>query len=260
MGEIEDIDDLVLVYGSDLSGTHEKGLPQWAARFRGASDGVAEGRTGQAYAIPTKDEHGRALPMTRIRSGLWRFAAEVSSTPGVFYQMTKIGCGPARIQEAKILALIDEAGLPDRVHLPGTWNTRIHPERMRVAVVVDLIHRNDRQIRADLDALLRYAGKTQRQMEVVTPDTAPMDRAVVDWAETQGVALRIVQTHYLKYAGAAEQVRTVTMLWYATHLLAYPVGQAREVLRTAHLARAMGVITTVRDTIDTPAAWARQAV
>ncbi|MHB8549316.1 MAG: A1S_2505 family phage non-structural protein [Thermoplasmataceae archaeon] len=247
LAERMDLDDLICVFGSNQSGRHGKGAAQWAARFRGAQPGVGSGRTGQAYAIPTKDEHIRSLSLMEIRSSLWKFAEEATATPDQCYQMTKIGCGLAGIPEAKILSLMTEARLPGNVWLPGTWVSAMTPGILRLMVSVDHIHRQDRQICDDLDRVFEQAIRKQRSMEVVTADAEPMDRVVMHWCDVRGVPVLTVPSHFAKYAHAADSVRNVLMAWYATHLLAYPVGEARMIYQIVRMSRAMGVKTVVRD-------------
>ena len=45
----------IFVFGSNLAGRHGKGAALWARQHRGAVYGVGVGRTGDSYAIPTKD-------------------------------------------------------------------------------------------------------------------------------------------------------------------------------------------------------------
>ena len=52
----------IFVFGSNLAGRHGKGAALFARQERGAIYGVGQGRTGNAYAIPTKDERLRTLP------------------------------------------------------------------------------------------------------------------------------------------------------------------------------------------------------
>lgn len=44
----------IFVFGSNLAGRHGKGAALSALHYHGAEYGVGIGRTGQAYAIPTK--------------------------------------------------------------------------------------------------------------------------------------------------------------------------------------------------------------
>jgi hypothetical protein len=54
----------IFVFGSNLAGRHGAGSALEAKRFHGAEQGIGIGRTGNAYAIPTKDYLLRgALPL-----------------------------------------------------------------------------------------------------------------------------------------------------------------------------------------------------
>lgn len=48
-------DDWIFVFGSNLAGGHGAGAAKAAREHYGARYGVGSGRTGRAYAIPTKD-------------------------------------------------------------------------------------------------------------------------------------------------------------------------------------------------------------
>ena len=48
---------MIFVFGSNLAGRHGAGAALYAARKYGAKYGVGVGRTGDAYALPTKDEN-----------------------------------------------------------------------------------------------------------------------------------------------------------------------------------------------------------
>lgn len=51
--------DAIFVFGSNLAGRHGKGAALIARQRFGAVYGVGEGFTGNAYAIPTKDQNLR---------------------------------------------------------------------------------------------------------------------------------------------------------------------------------------------------------
>ena len=57
---------MIYVFGSNLAGRHGKGSALCARNVYGAVYGVGVGRTGNAYAIPTKDERIKTLPLDRI--------------------------------------------------------------------------------------------------------------------------------------------------------------------------------------------------
>ena len=51
----------VFVFGARVSGSHRESSAAVAQRFHGAESTVAEGRTGNAYAIPHRGLPDRAL-------------------------------------------------------------------------------------------------------------------------------------------------------------------------------------------------------
>ena len=85
----------VFVFGSNLAGRHGAGAALFACRQRGARYGVGEGRTGNAYAIPTKDGGLRTLALPEIATHVRRFIRYADENPGVLFQVTPIGCGLA---------------------------------------------------------------------------------------------------------------------------------------------------------------------
>ncbi len=69
----------IFVFGSNLAGRHGKGAALFARQKHGAVYGQGVGLQGHSYAIPTKDEQLRTLPLEAIREHVEefkRFAAE----------------------------------------------------------------------------------------------------------------------------------------------------------------------------------------
>lgn len=92
----------VFVFGSNLAGRHGKGAALFASRQRGAQYGVGEGRTGNAYAIPTKDGALRTLALPEIATHVRRFIRYADENAGVLFQVTPIGCGLAGYRPEQI--------------------------------------------------------------------------------------------------------------------------------------------------------------
>ncbi len=106
----------VFVFGSNLAGRHGKGAALWAKQHRGAVYGQGVGFHGNSYAIPTKDESLRTLPLSVIReyvNGFRHFAAE---HPELVFELTPIGCGLAGYTPADIAPMFDHA--PQNIRLP----------------------------------------------------------------------------------------------------------------------------------------------
>jgi len=110
----------VFVFGSNRLGIHGAGAALYAKRKCGAVQGVGEGPTGDAYAIPTKAHpRGRGLPLEEIREGVERFLAYARANPGITFQVTTLGCGYAGHTAADIAPMF--RGAPDNVRLPGSF-------------------------------------------------------------------------------------------------------------------------------------------
>jgi len=99
----------VFVFGSNLAGQHGAGAAKFACRHRSAQYGVGEGRTGNAYAIPTKDQMLRTLHIDEIAFRVRRFIRYARDNPEVLFQVTPIGCGLAGYKPEQIAPLFIDA-------------------------------------------------------------------------------------------------------------------------------------------------------
>lgn len=84
----------VFVFGSNLAGRHGAGAAKAALKF-GAKMGVGVGLSGMTYAIPTKDEYLRTLPLNIIELYVDRFNRFTLQYPEVEFFVTRVGCGLA---------------------------------------------------------------------------------------------------------------------------------------------------------------------
>ena len=112
---------MIFVFGSNLAGRHGKGAALCARNTHGAVYGVGVGRTGNAYAIPTKDEHIQTLPLSRIEKYVTDFLEYARANPDLEFEVTRIGCGLAGYQEHEIKPMF--AGAPMNCHLPDSWRS-----------------------------------------------------------------------------------------------------------------------------------------
>ena len=111
----------VFVFGSNLAGRHGKGAAKFARECYGAVYGVGEGRTGNAYALPTKDGQLRTLPLESIAASLVRFAHYARCHPSELFLLTPIGCGLAGYTREEIRPLVEAANMPGNVALAAEW-------------------------------------------------------------------------------------------------------------------------------------------
>ena len=110
---------MIFVFGSNLAGRHGKGAALTTMREYGAVYGEGVGRTGNAYAIPTKDGRLHRLMLDEVEFYVNEFIDYVRRNPSLEFQVTKIGCGLAKFKEADIKPLFSDA--PSNCFLPLDW-------------------------------------------------------------------------------------------------------------------------------------------
>ena len=112
-------DEPVFVFGSNLAGRHGKGAAKWALENRGAVYGQGWGHWGNSYAIPTKDEKLRTLPLIEINIYVVDFLDYARIRPDLQFQLTPIGCGLAGYRREDIEPMFEDA--PANVLWPPEW-------------------------------------------------------------------------------------------------------------------------------------------
>lgn len=110
---------MIFVFGSNLAGRHGAGAALHARNHCGAKYGVGEGLQGKSYAIPTKDEQLRTLPLERIREYVERFIAFATERSDLTFEVTRIGCGLAGYKDEDIAPMFQ--GAPTNCKLPASW-------------------------------------------------------------------------------------------------------------------------------------------
>lgn len=113
--------EVVFVFGSNLAGRHGKGAALEAVRHWGAEYGVGEGRTGNAYALPTKDANLKTLPLSEIKQSFirfWKYALQNDETQ---FLLTPFGTGLAGYRVTEIRSIMSGGPLRN-VWLTGEWD------------------------------------------------------------------------------------------------------------------------------------------
>lgn len=108
----------VFVFGSNLAGIHGAGAARDAYDHYGAIWGKGEGLQGQSYAIPTKDEKIRTLPLHLVAGYVERFLVCARRSNLIFF-ITRIGCGLAGYTDKDIAPMFVDA--PENCELPHGW-------------------------------------------------------------------------------------------------------------------------------------------
>jgi hypothetical protein len=111
----------VFVFGSNLAGRHGAGAARYAAEHFGAQEGVGEGLTGRAYAIPTKDAQIRDMDTAAIEPAIQRFVEFAQQRPDMAFLLTPVGCGLAGHSVQWLWSVLHRIGLPANVHLTASW-------------------------------------------------------------------------------------------------------------------------------------------
>ena len=106
----------IFVFGSNLRGVHGAGSAKEAVLHWGAKPGHSVGRSGDSYAIPTKDKALRVLPVKAIARYVDDFIVYAMIHSKLTFNVVAIGCGLAGYKPATIAPLF--AFAPKNVKLP----------------------------------------------------------------------------------------------------------------------------------------------
>jgi hypothetical protein len=112
----------IFVFGSNLVGIHGAGAALTAREKYGAIIGIGEGRTGNAYAIPTKISPTRATRQRSLESiqvSVTRFLEYARTYSEDRFLVTQVGCGLAGYTHAEMAPMF--AGASSNVILPKEW-------------------------------------------------------------------------------------------------------------------------------------------
>lgn len=118
----------IFVFGSNLAGRHGKGAALAARQIHGAVYGVGVGRTGNAYAIPTKAADLSVLPLEAIAGYVRDFVAYAQENPDLTFEVTRVGCGLAGYADTQIAPLFRDA--PPNCNLPFAWRAIAETNRL----------------------------------------------------------------------------------------------------------------------------------
>lgn len=109
----------IFVFGSNLAGRHGAGAASFARRFFGAVYGEGEGRTGNAYAIPTLDGNFGKLQLYRIHRAVHEFIDYATAHPELTFYVTRVGCGLAGFDDSVIAPMFKQ--VPSNCQMPIEW-------------------------------------------------------------------------------------------------------------------------------------------
>ena len=119
-------DGEIFVFGSNLAGRHGRGAAYAAVKKYGAVYGVGVGKSGNSYAIPTKNEFVITMDIFTISAYVNEFIAFVENHPHLDFFLTRIGCGLAGYKDSQIAPLFKKLKNFDNVSWPEDWVEYLH--------------------------------------------------------------------------------------------------------------------------------------
>lgn len=110
---------IIFVFGSNVKGVHGAGAATTAMWKYGAQWGEGEGRTGDAYAIPTKETPYKGRNLAQIRFSVMVFLDYAEEHPELEFLVTRIGCGLAGYTDEQMAPMFATA--PANCYFDPTW-------------------------------------------------------------------------------------------------------------------------------------------
>ena len=214
------------VFGSNLEGWHGKGVALTAKTYFGARQGVGEGPTGHCYALPTKGINLETLRLNEICAAIATFVDYASDHLETQFMITRVGCGLAGYSDEKILACFLAYSLPNNVHLPGIWLSKIDPDMEMRVIVAGGRKFHDSQM---LDSKCNYilSSKTDRNITIVSGAASGADQLGEEYYrkrklnESDRWKLVRFPAASVCFGKAAVSLRNSAMAWYSTNAILF---------------------------------------
>lgn len=111
--------DIIFVFGSNLAGIHGAGAALFANYWYGAVRGIGRGRTGNSYAIPTKDAEFNVRSLNEITQDALEFLEYARQHSELSFFVTRIGCGYAGYSNPDIAPMF--RGAPENCIFDIKW-------------------------------------------------------------------------------------------------------------------------------------------
>jgi hypothetical protein len=127
--------NIIYVFGANESGRHNKGLAEFACKYKGAIQGEGYGIKGQSFAIPTTDIHQQKLPLNQIKNYVDSFIHYANNNPQLFFQINKIGCVDNEYRHSDVAPLFKNC--PDNCILSGIWSRYLFDSESRIIINID---------------------------------------------------------------------------------------------------------------------------
>lgn len=113
-------ENMIFVFGSNLSGYHGGGSALAAVKDHGAIYGQGQGLQGKSYALPTKGKNITFMPLHRIAGYVEDFLEFARANPDLDFQVTCVGCLRAGFHHSDIAPLFKDA--PSNCYFDTKWH------------------------------------------------------------------------------------------------------------------------------------------
>lgn len=212
----------VFVFGSNLGGLHGRGAAATAFRHHGAEYGVGEGRTGSAYALPTKDAALKSLPLESVLAAIERFKTYAAEHPEEAFEVTRVGCGLAGFRDSDVYQAFRDA--PVNCVLPYVWQVALRPELPRRVIVAGS---RDFDNYGLLESKLGHFLSNMDDKPIIVSGTAHgADQLGERYAAKHDLMTLRFPADWERYGRAAGVLRNHQMAWAASHLVAFWDGRS----------------------------------
>jgi hypothetical protein len=109
----------IFVFGSNQRGIHGAGTAKLAVQQYGAQYRVGEGRTGNAYAIPTKATPYKVRRLFDIQASVDMFLEYARAHTDLTFHVMRIGCGLAGFTNQQMAPMF--VGAPENCFFDPAW-------------------------------------------------------------------------------------------------------------------------------------------
>lgn len=121
IGELKENE--IFVFGSNTAGIHGAGAALLAYKKFGAKLGVGFGLEGRSFALPSKDNDIKTMPLANIKNYIDMFIQFAKDKSNLTFLVTEIGCGLAGYKPEDVAPLFEKAVEVENIHLPERfWN------------------------------------------------------------------------------------------------------------------------------------------
>lgn len=117
----------IFCFGSNTAGIHGAGAAQFAYSKKGAKYGHGYGHMGDSWAIPTKDDDIKSLPLDLIAAFVAGFLAYATVKRKQSFYVTRIGCGLAGYTDKDIAPMF--IGAPTNCMFDLQWKPFLGSEK-----------------------------------------------------------------------------------------------------------------------------------